>query len=271
MTGDMTILDTNVDQTLENALYPSDSTSDNVRGIYFAAFATASIGGALVAVNAQTGATIASTTTSQPIFALGFDSTLDTIFALTLIPPIGVQLYAINPTSLALKFLANVGVGLLPAGNGGTYDNVHQVMYAFLANEKQTPFIIGVSVTTGKIVSTIGLGPSATIGDLFFDSNLVRFTSLAQNATGNTNYFLASMNVQTGKTQGLFGIPVATNLYYLAASTVASSTRLYHAVLTNSGTGANLLANLNLDTGAVSQVPVTWDNTPSDLEYVTWT
>jgi len=79
------------------------------------------------------------------------------------------------------------------------------------------------------------------------------------------------MNAQTGKTTSLFSTTVGTKANYLSASSLSASTRQYYAVLTSFAAGSNILVVTDIDSGGTTQIPTTWDNTPSDIEYVSWT
>jgi len=262
-------LDASIDQK-DDFFYDASSTSDNVLGIYYLGLfhSTNSYKGVLLSVNARTGKTILQTVVPNPFFVLEFDQQSNTIYGLAFdVQAQTAIVYQVNPTTFAQKAIGSFPKGLVPLDNGGAYDSTHQIMY-YRCAKGLVKSLIGMSITTGKIVSTATWSKAVIYFTLEYDSVADRLVSLSQNVTGTGQYFLSVIDPLTANGKALSLTGFSSNAYDFIATTLSSSRREYYTVMSAKQQTLNVIS---LDSGLQLSAVNNWKYIPIDLTYVEWT
>eukprot|EP01116_Phalansterium_solitarium_P002071 TRINITY_DN1192_c0_g1_i1.p1 TRINITY_DN1192_c0_g1~~TRINITY_DN1192_c0_g1_i1.p1 ORF type:complete len:327 (+),score=98.17 TRINITY_DN1192_c0_g1_i1:66-983(+) len=227
--------------------YPtwSQSSTSNQNNMFFYNFVGTDSFGVTVGVDVTTKKTLFSWNTDY-FWRIGYDpSEPDSVFGLS-IAENNILLEQINITSGQNKTLGMLPDGLITPANSAVYDDAAKVFYAYLYDPSYNPFVVGIDVTTGAVVSNGTWDAySYYVCEAVRDESTGTFFGLVYD--GKSDAWLATLDPITGKITAVGSTKMAISACD-AGSALSSKQRLYFAYV-KTADGNSRITVWNLDSG----------------------
>jgi hypothetical protein len=257
------------------AMYSSAATSLN--GVYYVSLAyinsSQQFAGTLAAIDVKSGALVSKVLNTPIFMLLQTDTKKGVLYGISYSAgdiSARVHLYSIDPKTLASSVIGKYPVGYGPYGTAGSYDSGNNVIYG-LFDTLFNQSITGMSVKSGKIVSSVGLptGNAGTFYDAIYDAKTDKFFSVAQVRNGTFfGFYFATLDPKSGKGHLVSAAKLANGLYSPLVSSISSIRREFYCLFAAYPTRTLRFVVVNLDNGAILKQFDPYVTHLTDLTYV---